>query len=60
MTQDLQKWNSKKIVFKLAGGLWISLNCLKIAQKYRMDLIEKIGGLIFFKLDKNMFSETLI
>ena len=50
MKQDPQKWNSEKIVFKFAGGVWICLNCLEISNKYRIDDTEKTGGLIFFQL----------
>ena len=45
MTQDPQKWNSEKIVFEFAGGVWICLNCPEISNKYGMDNIEKTGGI---------------
>ena len=39
--------NLETIVYILTSGGWICLNCLEISNKYRIDDIEKNGGLFF-------------
>ena len=49
MLSDPYRENLEKNMLILTG--WICLNCLEISNKYRMDNIEKNGGLIFFNYD---------